>query len=192
MKKLSILLIISSLALASSGLFAEEDESSMWDESFIGPKTKEQWRAENPEKAAKWDAKKGEMRQKLQEFRTTVDAVIANPETPSDLRNKLEDLKKHLEEKKEAIDRGDWKGMMEKMREHRQERIQKMKDLRASIKNAMKTANPELKDQLKKLDNQVEKAHKKMEKIGEKMVKRGEKKIKRGEQMIQRGEQMQN
>lgn len=187
MKKLSILLITSCLALASSGLFADEDESFMWDESFIGPKTREQWRTENPEKAAKWDAKKGEMRQKLQEFRTTVDAVIANPETPSDLRNKLEDLKKHLEEKKEAIDRGDWAGMVKKMRENRQERVQKMKELRRSIENAKKTADPDLKNQLQKLDNQVEKAQKKMEKIGERMEKRGERMIKRGERMQERG-----
>lgn len=190
MKKLPILFVISSLALSYSGLFADVAP-------VMGPKTRaetrEEWKANNPQKAAKWEAKKTEkmqkMQQKLQKFMATVNAVIANSETPADLKSKLEDLKKHLEEKKQAIESGNWEGMMKKMRDNRQDRVQKMKDLRNEVKKAKETEgiSEGLKQQLKELDKELEHAQNKMEKRGKHMQKRGERMMKRGERMQERG-----
>jgi chromosome segregation ATPase len=160
---------------------------------LLGQKLRNSGGANNPEKAANWESKKGEMKEKLQKVMTTVDAVIANPETPADLKTKLEEFKTHLKEKQAAIASGNWEEVAKKMRENRQERIQKMKDLRNSVENAKKKEgiSEGLKKDLKELDKALKGMQKKMEKRGERMEKRGKKLEKRGERMKQRGEQMQ-
>lgn len=174
MKKLSMLLVISSLALVSSNLFADD---------MYGPQNKPFGPENRPQRRGEWKADK---RQKMEGFINSIDKVLADPDTPEGLKKELTEKKEHVKARLERAGKRMGK-MHRKMQHNRAERMQKMQSLIKQVDEAsMNAKNDSTKANLNDLGKRLKDMQSKMERRGKRMERRGERRMERRGDRMQR------